>query len=121
MICSSLRDRQCQRGENLIDYISKPYALERFYKENDYSPKQILEGRNSEDTNLIVNNLKVELDRLWPKDDKQKQAELDPVFATALRCLFNQWDGLMNYCKNGEYSIDNNIAERNVRPTTVEH
>ena len=104
----------------LIDYISKLYALEKFYKENDYSPKQICEGRNSEETNLIVNNLKAELDRLWPKDDKQKQAELDPVFATALRYLYNQWDGLMNYRKDGEYSIDNNIAERNVRPATVE-
>ncbi len=41
-------------------------------------------------------------------------------FATALQSLHNQLDGLMNYRNAGQYHIDNNNAERNVRPTTVQ-
>lgn len=51
---------------------------------------------------------------------KVKFPKLDPAFVTALRYLNNQWDDLMNYRNDGEYSIDNNIAERNVRPATIE-
>lgn len=34
----------------------------------------------------------------------------------ALRYLEHFWDGLFLYRKNGEYPIDNNLAERQVRP-----
>lgn len=102
-----------------IDWIAELYKLERHYKALGLTPEEIKQRRNDKETSKIINKMKQELDRLWP-DDKQKQGGLDPVFATALRYLHNQWDGLMKYREDGEYSIDNNIAERNVRPFTVD-
>ena len=83
------------------------------------TPDEIKQWRNNKETSEIINKMRLELDRLRP-DNKQEQSKLDPIFATALRYLHNQWDGLMRYRDDGEYSIDNNIAERNVRPFTVD-
>ena len=95
------------------------YRLESLYKKLKLVPDEIKKRRNNKETSDIIQKMREELDRLWPKD-KEKQSELDPIFATALRYLYNQWDGLMNYRNDGEYSIDNNTAERNIRPATVE-
>ena len=37
-----------------------------------------------------------------------------------LNYLHNYWQQLFAYRLDGRYTIDNNIAERNIRPTTVE-
>lgn len=102
-----------------IDCIQELYRLESLYKKLKLSPEEIHKRRNNADTSEIIQKMRDELDRLWPKD-KERQLELDPIFATALRYLYNQWDGLMNYRNDGEYTIDNNTAERNIRPATVE-
>lgn len=108
-----------KEARQFIEWIQELYKLEKLYKKLNLTPEQIKERRNNAETSEIIQKMKNELDRLWPQD-KQKQSELDPVFATALRYLYNQWDGLMKYRNDGEYSIDNNIAERNIRPATVE-
>ena len=108
-----------RQAKPFLKWIGKLYKLEKEYKNLGLTPEQIKDRRNDEETSGIIQEMQAELNRLWPKD-KIKQSEHDPVFATALRYLYNQWDGLMNYRNDGEYSIDNNIAERNVRPATVE-
>jgi len=108
-----------REAKPFIDLIQELYKLENLYKELKLTPQQIKERRNNKETSEIIQKMRSELERLWP-EDKLKQSELDPVFATALRYLYNQWDGLMNYRNDGEYSIDNNISERNIRPATVE-
>ena len=108
-----------KEARQFIEWIQELYKLEKLYKKLKLSREQIKERRNNAETSEIIQKMRNELDRLWP-EDKQKQSELDPIFATALRYLYNQWDGLMNYRNDGEYSIDNNIAERNVRPATIE-
>lgn len=102
-----------------IDWIAELYKLERHYKTLKLTPDEIKQRRNNKETSEIINKIRLELDRLWP-DNKQEQSKLDPIFATVLRYLHNQWDGLMIYRDDGEYSIDNNIAERNVRPFTID-
>ena len=37
----------------------------------------------------------------------------------ALTYLNNQWDRLVGYLENGNYPIDNNPAERAIRPFTI--
>ena len=110
---------QVKEALQFIEWIKELYRLESLYKRLNLTPEEIKERRNNKETSEIIRKMREELDRLWPKD-KQKQSELDPIFATALRYLHNQWDGLMNYRNDGEYSIDNNICERNIRPATVE-
>ena len=45
---------------------------------------------------------------------------LGDMMQKALRYLNKFWKQLFTYRKDGRYSIDNNIAERNIRPLTVE-
>ena len=49
-----------------------------------------------------------------------ENAHLDDMMQKALRYLNTFWKQLFTYRKDGRYSIDNNIAERNIRPLTVE-
>ena len=37
----------------------------------------------------------------------------------ALKYMLNGWDKLLNYRKDGHYTIDNLVAERAIRPFTV--
>jgi hypothetical protein len=108
-----------REAKPFIDRIGELYRLESHYRKLGLPPEEIRKRRNNEETSGIIREMRKELDRLWP-EDKERQSDVDPIFATALRYLHNQWDGLMNYRKDGEYSIDNNIAERNVRPACVE-
>lgn len=108
-----------KEAKYFIDCIQELYRLESLYKKLKLVPDEVKKRRNNKETSDIIQKMREELDRLWPKD-KEKQSELDPIFATALRYLYNQWGGLMNYRNDGEYSIDNNTAERNIRPATVE-
>ena len=41
------------------------------------------------------------------------------VLGKALTNLNNQWDRLVGYLENGNYPIDNNPAERAIRPITI--
>jgi hypothetical protein len=108
-----------REAKPFIDRIGELYRLESHYRKLGLPPEEIRKRRNNGETSGIIGEMRKELDRLWP-EDKERQSAVDPIFATALRYLHNQWDGLMNYRKDGEYSIDNNIAERNVRPACVE-
>ncbi|GAA6530471.1 hypothetical protein LPYR103PRE_24440 [Segatella asaccharophila] len=108
-----------REAKPFIDRIGDLYRLESHYRKLGLPPEEIRKRRNNGETSGIIGEMRKELDRLWP-EDKERQSAVDPIFATALRYLHNQWDGLMNYRKDGEYSIDNNIAERNVRPACVE-
>ena len=108
-----------REAKPFIDRIGELYRLESHYRKLGLPPEEIRKRRNNEETSGIIREMRKELDRLWP-EDKERQSDMDPIFATALRYLHNQWDGLMNYRKDGEYSIDKNIAERNVRPACVE-
>lgn len=98
-----------KEAKYFIDCIQELYRLESLYKKLKLVPDEIKKRRNNKETSDIIQKMREELDRLWPKD-KEKQSELDPIFATALRYLYNQWGGLMNYRNDGEYSIDNNTA-----------
>ncbi len=98
-----------REAKPFIDRIGELYRLESYYRKLGLPPEEIRKRRNNEETSGIIREMRKELDRLWP-EDKERQSDVDPIFATALRYLHNQWDGLMNYRKDGEYSIDNNIS-----------
>ena len=42
-------------------------------------------------------------------------------FKEALNYLHNYWRQLFAYRQDGRYTIDNNIAERNIRPATCKN
>jgi len=51
---------------------------------------------------------------------RDENAHLGDMMQKTLRYLNKFWKQLFTYRKDGRYGIDNNIAERNIRPLTVE-
>ena len=56
----------------------------------------------------------------FPVTGQKHNAHLGDMMQKALRYLNKLWKQLFTYRKDGRYEIDNNIAERNIRPLTVE-
>lgn len=88
--------------------------LEKRYKSEKLTADEIKEMRNSAETNTIIANLACRLnDMLNIYDNLSSQMQ------KAVNYLKNFWKQLVAYRKDGNYSIDNNLAERSIRPMTV--
>ena len=80
------------------------------------SPDEIKRRRNDSRTADVMVRMSTELSRLLNDAD----AHLGDMMQKALNYLHNYWRQLFAYRQDGRYTIDNNIAERNIRPLTVE-
>ena len=79
------------------------------------TPDQIKVRRNSAETIEIVADIRQRLTQhLEDGNEKSEQ------FQKALNYLDNYWTQLMAFRNDGRYEIDNSIAERAIRPMTVE-
>ncbi len=56
--------------------------------------------------------------RTWLDKLRDDTLPKSPIGAAA-RYAINQWDALVRYCDDGELAIDNNIAERAVKPCAI--
>ncbi len=56
---------------------------EQLYKACGYSPETIKAMRNDKETNQVIQEMRAELDRLWPQD-KVAQSKVDPIFAICI-------------------------------------
>lgn len=90
--------------------------LERKYKERGLSRDEITRERNSAKTKDIVATLSMLLHETL-RDEVQPMGDL---MLKVLHYLQHFWNQLFAYLKDGLYCIDNNIAERSIRPMTVE-
>ena len=91
-------------------------AHEEEYKLQDLPPEEIKRRRNDDRTTDIMIAMSTRLNELLLDEN----AHLGDMMQKALRYLNKFWKQLFTYRKDGRYSIDNNIAERNIRPLTVE-
>ena len=97
------------------DMISELYDLEEGYKLRELSAEEITSERQGEYTESIVRRIRKRLDEELKKDNDLRS----PYMMQALNYLDHFWDGLFLYRKDGSYPIDNNLAERSVRPFTT--
>ncbi len=54
----------------------------------------------------------------WCDDNLTKTAK-DSVIGKAIRYTINQWDSLTRYIEDGNIQIDNNAAERHIKPFVI--
>jgi len=98
------------KADQAIAYIQKLYRIET--KTKDDPPEHRYEIRQREAV-LIIDELKKWLAKslltVVPSSNLGK----------ALTYLSNQWSRLVAYTDNGAYPIDNNTAERAIRPFTI--
>ena len=98
------------KADQALAYIQKLYLIEK--KMKDEPPDKRLEVRQR-DAKPILDKLKAWLDKsLLTVAPKTKIGE-------ALIYLNNQWGRLIRYLEDGRYPIDNNAAERAIRPFAI--
>lgn len=92
------------------------YAQEDTFKKAGLTPEQIRQARRLPGYLDIIGQLRSKLETLTA-DVHPPRGEL---MEKAIRYLDTFWKQLFRYLDDGRYSIDNNIAERNIRPLAGE-
>ena len=103
-------------AEYFISNIGRLYDLEEQYRLRHLTPQQVLQERQGEVTSKIIQKMRQRLDKLMA-DTSGMRGDL---MHKALNYLNSFWNQLFLYLKDGRYSIDNSLAERTLRPMTVE-
>ncbi len=104
------------RALSFLEWIGQLYGFEEEYKLQGLPPEEIKRRRNDARTMDIMVAMSTRLNELLLDEN----AHLGDMMQKALRYLNTFWKQLFTYRRDGRYDIDNNIAERNIRPLTVE-
>lgn len=92
------------------------YKLEDSYDADGISREERRKRRQSLATKEILIRLRSRLDMELAKDERERS----PYLTEALNYLNKFWDGIFAYQNDGNYPIDNNIAERTIRKLTTQ-
>ena len=96
----------------IIEQIAKLYHLEKLLKEEQATPERIKQVRQEKAEPIL----------LGIKDfitaNITKVAPQGPL-AKAINYMLNHWDSLNHYLKDGRLEIDNNRAERSIKPFVI--
>ena len=109
-------------GYRIVDFflaeIKKLYKREKLYasKPDYYTPERIKDARNDDYTDGIVSGMREKLIGLLAKGEDYYPEKV----WRALSYFHNFWEKIFNYRNDGEYSIDNMVVERAIRPLTVQ-
>lgn len=100
----------------ILSLFAQLYAQEDTFKKAGLTPEQIRQARRLPGYLDIIGQLRSKLETLTA-DVHPPRGEL---MEKAIRYLDTFWKQLFRYLDDGRYSIDNNIAERNIRPLAGE-
>jgi transposase len=106
------KDTHSQLAHEGLARIGQLYALERAAKEHALTAEQVRRMRQQESLPKLA------AFRSW-LDVAQRSAVPKSPVAGAIRYALNQWEALVRYCEDGELAIDNNLAERAVKPLAI--
>ena len=104
------------KARKFLEYIGKLYALEKRYIELKLSPEEIRRRRNSPETTEIIIGMRSLLD-LMKSGNAPRHGSL---MEKAVSYLDHFWNRVFLYRKDGDYTIDNSLAERCIRPLANE-
>ena len=98
--------------KNLISYL---YLVDNENILHERTPEEIKKRRGEKD----VTDTLIALHELAEKLLRRKGSKYSALMVKALNYMLNGWDELLNYRKDGRFTIDNLPAERAIRPVTV--
>lgn len=98
------------KADQAIAYIQQLYNIERKIKNEPPDKRYAIRQKEAKP---IMDNIKKWLDK------SLKHMLPSSKLGEALTYLNNQWDRLTAYQEDGSYPIDNNPAERAIRPFTI--
>ena len=103
-------------ARKFLEYIGKLYALEKRYIELKLCSEDIRRQRNSAETTEIIIGMRSLLD-LMKSGNAPRHGSL---MEKAVSYLDHFWNQVFLYRKDGDYTIDNSLAERCIRPLANE-
>ena len=103
-------------ARKFLEYIGKLYALEKRYIELKLCPEETRRRRNSTGTTEIIIGMRSLLD-LMKSENAPRHGSL---MEKAVIYLDHFWKQVFLYRKDGNYTIDNSLAERCIRPLANE-
>lgn len=109
-------EQGCKSAYFFLYMIGRLYRLEEEYRRLKLSPQEIYERRNDDTTTEIVESIRTRLYELLA-DGNEVNSDL---MLRALNYLRTFWKQIFAYRNDGEYSIDNTIAERAIRPIVLQ-
>ncbi len=112
----ALEQGKDEEAEYFIRNIGRLYDLEELYRMRHLTPEQIRQERQGERTSKIISQIRQRLDKLLADGNGMR----GDLMQKALNYLKSFWNQLFLYIKDGRYCIDNSLAERMLRPMTVE-
>lgn len=112
----ALEQGKDEEAEYFIRNIGRLYDLEEQYRLRHLTPEQIQQERQGEKTSKIISQIRQRLDKLLADGNGMR----GDLMQKALNYLNSFWNQLILYLKDGRYNIDNSLAERTLRPMTVE-
>ena len=105
-----------ERAGCFLEIIAWLYEKEHTYKIKGLNAEEIKEARQSKEVEEMITKLREKLDyHLY--FDKQPKGDL---MQKALNYMHTFWEQLFRYRNDGNYTIDNSLAERSIRPLTME-
>ena len=105
-----------ENARKFLEYIGKLYALERRYEEEKLSAEQVKLFRNSAETAEIIIGMRSLLG-LMKSGNVPRHGSL---MEKAVGYLDHFWNQVFLYRQDGNYTIDNSLAERCIRPLANE-
>ena len=107
---------QDEDAKFMLEQIGALYGLEAEYEKGKLSPEQIYACRNSLKTMEIKISMRSKLNQLKASSPPNR----GELMQKAINYFDNFWNQLFAYQRDGNYTIDNSIAERNIRPLAGE-
>jgi len=98
-------------ARRFLEYIGRLYALEKKYEEENLSAEQVRRLRNSAETTEIIIGMRSLLD-LMKSENAPRHGSL---MKKAVSYLDHFWKQVFLYRKDGNYTINNSLAERCIR------
>ena len=92
--------------------IGQLYALERQAQEAELSAESLRTLRQEQAQPKLADF------RAWLEELRLDSLPKSPI-GTAARYVLGNWQALVRYCEDGELAIDNNAAERAVKPCAI--
>ena len=108
-----------KKGDTMADWFDKQigrlYLVEAECFLKGLSAEETKYRRNRREVTRILESIKSKAEELLSR----QRIHYSPSLRRALNYMKRGWENLIRYREDGDYSIDNSIAERAVRPYTV--
>ena len=109
-------DQGCEAARFFLEQIGLLYKREEQYRSKGYTASKIKLKRTDAYTEGVIKSMKCRMLEMIA----QGETEVTDLMWRALKYLQTFWKNLFAYRNNGDYTIDNLVAERAIRPMTVQ-